>query len=228
MAGGIGYMRSSMPLADDPGHAGVLARDIVVIGCSAGGVRALMALTSALPPDLPASLFVVMHVASDHKSLLPDILSHYGRIPAVLAEEGAPVEAGHVYIAPPDHHLLLDDRRMRLNRGPKENHARPAVDPLFRSAAAQFGDRVVGVVLTGMLYDGTAGLIAVKRHGGIAIVQEPDEAEYASMPLSAINRDHPDYILPLDDIATILPDLVRGGRPNAVPGEHNAGRETRS
>jgi two-component system chemotaxis response regulator CheB len=181
---------------------------MIVIGASAGGVEALMKLVSALPAKLPAAVFVVLHIPAQSPSLLPALLSRAGRLPAVHPTDNAPIEPGCIYVAPPDHHLLLEQGRIRVIRGPKENRHRPAVDPLFRSAARSYGPRVIGVILTGSLNDGTAGLLAVKRRGGIAVVQEPTDALYSSMPQSAIDYVAVDAIVPLSEIAAVLKRLV--------------------
>ena len=184
------------------------ARDIIVIGASAGGVEALIQLVGTLPASFRGTLFVVTHVPAHFPSMLPAILARSGALSVTHALDGGEIRPGHIYVAPPDQHLLLEAGATRLYHGPKENHARPAIDPLFRTAAAEYGPRVVGVVLSGALYDGTAGLITIKRNGGIAIVQDPEEARYGSMPRSAISRDHPDYILPLSEIAATLVRLA--------------------
>src|SRR6185312_5574063 len=161
-------------------------RDIIVIGCSVGGVEALQKVVGGLPAGFPGSLFVVLHIAPETYSVLPNILSRAGKLPARHAVDGELIRQGSIYVAPPDHHLVLEDGRMRLTRGPKENRHRPAIDPLFRSAARWYGPRVIGVVLTGALDDGTAGLMCIKNNGGLAIVQDPEEAFCSSMPRSAV------------------------------------------
>ncbi len=185
-----------------PGH------DIIVIGTSAGGVEALRELVSGLPPDLAAAIFVVMHVAATSDSVLPKILSRSGPLPASHAVDGEAIEQGRIYVAPPDHHLLVERGRVRVTYGPKENRMRPAADPLFRSAALAYGPRVVGVVLTGALDDGTAGLLAVKRRGGLAVVQDPRDALYPGMPRSALSNVAVDHCLALPDIAPLLVQLA--------------------
>jgi two-component system chemotaxis response regulator CheB len=186
----------------------VATHDIVVIGASAGGVEAISIVVSALPPDLRAAVLVVLHLARG-RSMLPDILSRAGHLPAVHPEDGDPIEYGKVYVARPDHHLIVEPGRMRIVHGPTENGSRPAVDPLFRSAARVYGPRVVGVVLTGALDDGTAGLAAVKEAGGIAIVQEPDEAFASSMPRSARALVAVDHVARVRDIGPLILQLTR-------------------
>src|SRR5262245_55839289 len=141
-------------------------RDIIVVGASAGGVEALSRLVAGLPADLPAAVFVVLHIPAGTPSLLADILSRDGLLPASQARDGEPIRTGRIYVAPPDFHMQLRDGHVELKRGPRENHVRPAIDPLFRSAARSHGRRVIAVVLTGHLYDGTAGLMAVRSTGG--------------------------------------------------------------
>jgi len=182
--------------------------DIIVIGASAGGVHALVTLVGSLPQKLSAAIFVVLHIPANSRSILPDILSRAGPLKAVEAVDCMGIEHHFIYVVPPDHHLLIERGRVRVVRGPKENRHRPAVDPLFRSAAQVYGSRVVGVILTGALNDGTAGLLAVKRRGGIAIVQDPDEAQYSSMPLSALANVEVDYRLPLSSIGPLLVNLA--------------------
>ncbi len=186
----------------------MLGHNIVVVGASAGGVEALANFVRTLPANLPAAVFVVLHISPQSPSMLPTILSHAGRLPALHPTDGTTLELGHVYVAPPDNHILLEQEHIRVVRGPKENRHRPAVDVLFRSAASSYGPRVIGVVLTGALDDGTAGLLAIKRLGGIAIVQDPEDALYPSMPQSALEHVKVDYVLPLVDIASTVVNLV--------------------
>lgn len=179
---------------------------LVVIGASAGGIEPLKEIVAGLPPDLPAAVAIVLHVAPTADSRLPAILSRVGRLPVVHAGDGEPLGEGRVYVAPPDRHLLVVDGRCAVVRGPRENNARPAVDPLFRSAAGAFGARVVAVVLSGSLTDGVAGAEFVSSVGGTVIVQDPKEAEFPAMPENAIARDHPDCVL---ELAAIPEAIVR-------------------
>jgi two-component system chemotaxis response regulator CheB len=179
-------------------------RDIVVIGASAGGVEAVASLIEALPRDLAAAVFIVVHFPPHTTSVLPRIITRRGGMTAMHPEDGTPIELGCVYVAPPDKHLLVENGHVRLVRGPRENGARPAVDPLFRSAARAYGARVIGIVLTGNLDDGTSGLMAVKSAGGLAVVHDPDDAVYAGMPSSALRHVSADHVVPLSEIAGIL------------------------
>src|SRR5436190_15696243 len=153
-------------------------RDVVVIGTSAGGIEALQQVARGLPADLPATVLIVIHLPPRSPGLLPRILSRAGPLPAAHAEDGEEIRRGRIYVAPAGFHMLLDDGRIRLVAGARENLHRPAIDPLFRSAAVSHGRRVTGVVLTGALDDGTAGLRAIKRCGGVTVVQDPAEATY--------------------------------------------------
>ena len=168
-------------------------KDIVVIGASAGGMEALQKLVARLPADLPAALFVVWHLSPGLKSILPSVLDRAGPLRALHPQDGDRIEPGRVYVAPNDHHMLLEKGYVRITKGPKENRFRPAVDPLFRSAAYVYGPRTIGVVLTGALDDGTAGLWTIKLRGGTAIVQEPADAMIRSMPLNALEHTAADY-----------------------------------
>jgi two-component system, chemotaxis family, protein-glutamate methylesterase/glutaminase len=190
-----------------PGH------DIIVIGTSAGGVAALQALVGGLPPDLPAAVFIVLHRPPEGPSLLAEILTHAGALPATQGVDGEVITPGRIYVAPPDHHLLVEPGHVRVSRGPRENRFRPAVDALFRSAAYAYGPRVIGVILTGALDDGTAGLWAVKDRGGIAVVQDPRDAFHASMPESALRYVAVDHCVPLAELAPTLVRLTSAPAP---------------
>jgi two-component system, chemotaxis family, protein-glutamate methylesterase/glutaminase len=192
-------------------------RDFIVMGASAGGLTALNRITKQLPDNLNAAVFIVWHVSPYSTSLLPDILSRSGKLEAKHPADGESIQKGKIYVAPPDRHLLLEAGRIRLAKGPKENRFRPAVDPLFRSAAYAYGARVVGVVLTGALDDGTAGLWAIKDRGGIAVVQDPAEAEQPSMPSSALNNVQIDYCLPISEIPPLLVTLTQQTVEQARP-----------
>ena len=159
-------------------------RDIVVIGASAGGVAVLTELVQSLPADFHAAVFIVLHIPPHSPSVLPQILSAAGPLQAVHPVDGERIQKGRIYIASPDHHLLIEDGHVVVRKGPKENRFRPSVDALFRSAAYIYGPRVIGIVLTGTLDDGTSGLWSIKRLGGVAIIQEPKEAPFPSMPAS--------------------------------------------
>ena len=189
-------------------ESSVSRHDIIVIGASSGGVRALSCIVSGFPPELKAALFVVLHMPDQCKSALPQILNWRGPLLAVHAADQLPIEQGRFYVAPPGRDLLLEPDQMRVIESRKQNGPRPAIDPLFRSAALVYGPRVIGVILTGFLNDGTAGLRTVKQCGGIAVVQDPDEALAPAMPLSAIAAVSVDYIVPLSQVAVVLNCLV--------------------
>jgi two-component system chemotaxis response regulator CheB len=184
-------------------------KDIVVIGASAGGIDALKSLVADLPKDVKAAIFITLHVAPYSTGLLPEILERAGSLPACNAKDWEPIQHGRIYVAPPDYHLLFaKDGYVRTTRGPRENRFRPAIDPMFRAAAYCFGPRVIGVILTGWLDDGTAGLRAIRERGGTTIVQHPDDAFAAAMPLNAIKHVEIDQILPVKDIGPTLVHLV--------------------
>ena len=184
-------------------------RNIVVIGASAGGITALLDLVKTLPADFPASVFVVQHLAPDSPSILPQLLSSVSALRVKHPQDGETVRPGVIYVAPPDHHLLLEDNRVLVARGPKDNRFRPSIDALFRSAAYTYGPRVIGVVLTGYLDDGTSGLWSVQRMGGVAVVQDPLDAEQPSMPTNALEFVAADYVLPLAQLGTLLVRLTQ-------------------
>lgn len=184
------------------------SRDIIVIGASAGGLAALTDLARGLPRDLPAAIFIVVHTSPDNPSVLPQILGRAGPLPAATAVDREPIVPGRIYIAPPDHHLILKRTHVRVARGPKENGFRPAVDPLFRTAAHVHGPRVIGVILSGGLDDGTHGLALIVQHGGLAIVQDPQEAVVPSMPMSALQAVAVHRVLRAADIGPALARFV--------------------
>jgi len=198
-------------------------RDTIVIGASAGGVQALSTLVAALPPDLPAAVFIVLHIPADSPSVLPSILARDSALPVAHATYGEPIKRGRIYVAPPDKHLLIEGNRIKTIHGPKENLHRPSIDALFRSAARWAGNRVIGVILTGARDDGTVGMRAIKQRSGLTIVQDPMEASFASMPMSVMQTIKVDYSLPLREIGPLLNHLSRekveqeGGYP--VPEE---------
>ena len=180
-----------------------------MIGGSAGGIDALKVLVATLPKDLKAAIFITLHVAPYSDGILPQILERAGALPASNAKDWEPIQYGRIYVAPPDYHLLFEkDRYIRITHGPRENRFRPAIDPMFRAAAYCFGPRVIGVILTGWLDDGTAGLRAVRERGGATIVQHPDDAFASSMPLNAIKHVEIDHILAVKDIGPALVRLI--------------------
>lgn len=181
---------------------------IIVIGASAGGVEALITLVKQLPPDFPAAIFIVLHIPPHGTSVLPTILSRAGKLKAFHPQDGQLIKPGQIYIAPPNYHLLIKHGYITLACGHKENGHRPAVDPLFRTAARVYGANVIGVILSGSLDDGTAGLMAIKMRGGVAIVQNPKEAMFSGMPTSAVENVAVDYIMPLSAIPSLLAELV--------------------
>lgn len=189
---------------------------VVVIGTSAGGMGPLLGLAAGLPADFPAAVCIVVHIPAYAPSFLPEILGRAGPLPASHPANGDPVLPGRIYCAPPDHHLLIEDGRFSLTRGPKENRVRPAVDTLFRSAAYSAGPNVIGVVLSGLLDDGTSGLWAIQRFGGTAVVQDPRDAQFDSMPTSALNQVQIDHVVPARDLAALLVRLT--AEPAPTPG----------
>lgn len=188
------------------------------MGASAGGVDAFREIVSALPRNFAASVFIVLHISPDSPSRLHAILARYAELPVLQAKDGARIERGRIYVARPDHHLVLEARRMRVVRGPRENRHRPAIDPLFRSAARAFGSRVIGVLLSGMLDDGTNGLQVIHAAGGLSVVQDPKEAEFSTMPHNAVEFDTPDYVVPVREIGPLVTRLVGESAPaKALP-----------
>jgi two-component system chemotaxis response regulator CheB len=196
----------------DPRPATAPGHDAIVIGASAGGVDAVMALAAGLPARLPAAVFVVIHMSATAPGLLSGLVDRAGPLPAGYAQDGAEVLPGRIYLAPVDHHLLIERdgprRRMRVWRGPKENGFRPAIDPLFRSAARAYGRRAVGVILSGYLDDGTLGLMLIKRRGGVAVVQDPRTAACPDMPRAAVENVDCDYVVPLEAMPQLFARLA--------------------
>ncbi|HEV8583476.1 MAG TPA: chemotaxis protein CheB [Methylomirabilota bacterium] len=203
-------------------NADRVRRDVIVIGGSAGSVGPVRELLAKLPSDLPATLAVVLHRSPFYATQLPWLLGLRAVLRVVEPSDGDPVLGGVVYIAPRDHHVIFDDGVMRLTRGAKEHYTRPAIDPLFRSAAARYGSRVLGVLLSGMGADGVSGLIAIKRAGGLSLVQSPSEAQFPAMPCTALAEDDVDAALPIDELAPAIVQLARGetleaARPRLTP-----------
>lgn len=196
--------------------------DIIVVGTGAGGLEALDELVRQLPTDLAASVFIVQHLPRpDSGEALIRRLGRYKAFAPRLARDGQRFRPGRIYISPPDTHLLLKVNTMMVRKGARENRSRPGVDPMFRSAAAAHGPRVIGVLLTGLLDDGTAGLIAIKRCGGVTVVQDPKDAAYAGMPQSAVDNMRVDFCVPIPDMGPLLARLVSKphGKAKRVPGD---------
>jgi two-component system chemotaxis response regulator CheB len=199
-------------------------RNVVVVGASAGGVQALTALFQHLPAKLPVAVLVVLHIPAHTRSELHHILASNSMLPVVIAEDGQTLEAQMAYVASADRHLIVvPDDRIRVTRGPRECHVRPSIDVLFRSAAAVFGPRVIGVVLSGTLDDGTAGLWAIKDRGGVALVQDPAEAMYTSMPESAIANVEVDCVGTIEALAQRIVSLA-GGHVDPIEDDPSKGR----
>lgn len=180
---------------------------IIAVGTSSGGLAALRTIAMGLPADFPAAVCIVQHI-DGHQSRLPSLLDDCGPLPATEAEDGETIRPGHIYIAPPDHHLIVGVGRLHLTRGPRENFVRPAVDPLLRSAAEALGRRAIGVILTGRLSDGAAGLYEIKRRGGMAVVQDPKEAEAPGMPRAAMLCVDVDYCVGIAEMPRLLSELA--------------------
>jgi two-component system, chemotaxis family, protein-glutamate methylesterase/glutaminase len=199
-----------VPVADR-----ALPERVVGIAASAGGVEAIRHVVSALPADFPAAICVTLHIPATGRSLLAPILDRDSQLTAVVASDGLPLRAGVIYVAPADRHLLVARETVQLSRGPKENGTRPAADPMFRSLAESWGPCAVAVVLSGALDDGSAGVVAVSGAGGVVIVQDPDDALVPSMPASAIAANSPERVVPVDEVADALQQLL--GEPAPGP-----------
>ena len=197
-------------------------RDILSIGTSAGGVEALLFLAKRFPSDFPAAVLVTIHLPSHARSALDQVLGRAGPLPAQFGRDGEPAEKGRIYIAPPDRHLLLHDERVSLGEGPRENNVRPAIDPMMRAAAMCCGGRTVGVVLTGTLGDGASGLWAIRHCGGVTAVQDPNDAVFRDMPLTALHRARPDHVVALADMPELLVKLAHQPAGENRPLPHTA------
>ena len=198
---------------------------MVAVGASAGGIEALRNLVAQLPDDFPAAVLVVLHLPPRGTSVLPQILDRAGALPAVAAEDGAAVEGGRVYVAPPDCHLLVEGGRLRLDHGARTNGHRPAIDPLFRAVAREYGPASAGVVLSGVLDDGTAGLMAIKRAGGVTLAQDPAEALYEMMPRTAIEVVSPDHVGTAEQLGRVLAEIAAEVPPDPPAALHAVHRE---
>jgi two-component system chemotaxis response regulator CheB len=185
-------------------------RDLIVIGGSAGGFEAVSRLVAQLGPDLAAAVAVVLHRSPDYASDLAAILGRKAALPVREPSQGEVLQRGHVYVAPRDLHMRIEGDHLALDRGAKQHHTRPAIDPLFESAAAMHGRRVIGVLLTGNLSDGVAGLLRIKSRGGLSLVQDPGEAKHPSMPRNALIYDHVDLVFRMDGLAPLLAALATG------------------
>ena len=194
-----------------------MRKDIIVVGGSAGAVEALSVLVEGLPHDLGAAVLIVIHVPPHSPGRLVEVLQRRTALPVSWAGDASAIEPGHVYVAPPDHHLVVDDGRMRLTQAAREHHNRPAIDPLFRSAALAYGPRAIAVVLSGRLDDGAAGLHAVKQLGGTTVVQDPGNALHPDMPRNALAATTVDYLASAEELGELLGRLVAEWPDEATP-----------
>jgi two-component system chemotaxis response regulator CheB len=210
-----------------PGAHSESRHDLVVIGASAGGVEALKSLVGCLSRDLRASVVAVLHLPAGGTSVLPSILDRAGPLPARPARDAEPLEPGTIYVAVPDCHVQIDDGRLQVEGGPRENGHRPAIDPLFRSAAHSHGARAIGVILSGALDDGARGLRAIKAHGGMTIVQDPDTALHPGMPRAALRLVAPDRVLAPEEIAAAVVEFTAGAAESGHNGQAMPDRDER-
>ena len=186
--------------------------NIIVIGGSAGALEPLKCIVSVLPRDFPATLFVVLHVSAEAPTFIPQILTKMTGLEVKHPADGEKIEKGVIYVAKPDFHMLVEGNKVPMSRGPRENRHRPAIDPLFRTAARAYGPRVIGLILSGSLDDGATGLTAVKFRGGVTIVQDPEDALVGQMPQRAMEHSRPDYVLPADEIGRTIVKLITSKR----------------
>ena len=197
------------------------ARRLVVIGASSGGIETLRTIVAGIPDTFSAGICIALHMSPESPGVLPEILGRVGRLPVSLARDGQRIQAGQIYIAPPDRHLLIEPGRLRVTKGPREHGFRPAIDPLFRSAAQVFGPAAVGIVLTGNLDDGTAGLWTIQKLGGTTVVQDPEDALFPSMPQNALRHVSADYVVPASRMASLIDDITsktpQEREPVAIP-----------
>lgn len=192
---------------------------VVVVGTSAGGMNALVKLVAQLETGFPAPILVVQHISGDATgNVLLEALSRNSKLKCLHASTGKTLQPGHLYLAPSDHHLMVsDDGQLLVTKGAQENRSRPAIDPLFRSAGVAYGNRVIGILLTGYLDDGTAGMEVIKRCGGICIVQDPKDAEYPDMPQNALNQVDIDHCVPVGEMGRLLYELLAAKPGKSVP-----------
>ena len=213
------------PAAEVPtGGRADVTRDVILIGASAGGIQAISKLLAELPPNLRAAVAITLHRSPSHPSLLGSIFGARSKLEVVEPRSGELFEPGRVYLAPPNRHLVFGGGLVLLNDGPKEHHSRPSIDVMFRSGAQHFGSRVIGVILTGHLADGVAGLRAITAEGGLSLAQEPSEAFAPSMPLNAVNHDGVDVIVNLSAAAEVISKLVESKGVDAAACTHGARR----
>lgn len=211
--------------ASEPAPDRPRGQAVVIAGASAGGVEALVQLVSTLPADFPHAMLIVLHVSPTGTSVLPAILARACRLPVCAPADGEALQPGHVYVARPDSHLVVEGSHLRLSHAPRENGHRPAIDATMRTAAKAYAGATIGIVLSGARDDGTAGLMAIKASGGIAIVQDPDEAMYPAMPLSAMAHVEPDAVLP---VATMACWILEHDPPASATGFERRGIEVES